>query len=86
MTRRELALRSFWSNDPLCQLYEQANRSCSFTLRQLIDFAEGLSDSAFAAVRGADGSQPSAPCQTRKGDQSKQARRPVLALIQGGRQ
>lgn len=50
ITRRELAMRSFWSMDPLVQLYLRVHETTAFTLRQLIAFAEQLDDQTFAAL------------------------------------
>ena len=58
---RELALKAFWSNHPLCDLYATANgywldgqyhRARSWSLRQLINFAEALPANIIATLAG----------------------------------
>jgi len=42
MSARELAIRSFWSERPLVRLFMQRTARSSFSLRELIAFAEAL--------------------------------------------
>lgn len=42
MTARQLALDSFWSERPLVRLYMERTGQTTFSLRQLIAFAERL--------------------------------------------
>ena len=42
MTARDLACKAFWSDHPLCRIYMLAHDVQSFSLRQLIRFAETL--------------------------------------------
>lgn len=62
MTRRELALDSFWTDRPLCQLYALANGEwCdgqfiparSWSVRDLIAFAEILPEQIISRIDGA---------------------------------
>lgn len=47
ITRRELALDSFWTDWPLVRLYIATTGAAAFSLRQLIAFAEQLPDATF---------------------------------------
>ena len=52
MTRRDLAVHSFWSERPLVMLYMERTGLVSFTLRELIAFAEQLPDDTFEDLAG----------------------------------
>lgn len=47
MTRRDLAVKSFWSERPLIQHFIATTGERSFSLKQLIAFAELLPDPVF---------------------------------------
>jgi hypothetical protein len=60
--RVDLAVRALWSDHPLCQLYALAHGgwaegvyrpAASWSLRQLIAFAESLPEQTFARLSGA---------------------------------
>jgi hypothetical protein len=42
MSARDLACSVFWSEHPLCELYMIVHDAKSFSLRQLIEYAESL--------------------------------------------
>lgn len=42
MTARDLACRSMWSEKPLVRLYQERTGQSSFSVKQLIAFAETL--------------------------------------------
>lgn len=57
--RRELAVRAFWSDHPLCRLYEIANGfwidgryqpAQAFSLRELIAFTETLPETILQRI------------------------------------
>ena len=47
MTRRDLAVDAFWTQRPLVQRFIAETGRTSFSLRELIVFAEQLSDALF---------------------------------------
>lgn len=51
MTRLDLAAESFWTERPLIQHYIAATGERSFSLRQLIAFAEKLPEPIFLALQ-----------------------------------
>jgi hypothetical protein len=59
MTRRDLALDQFWTQRPLVQRFIAETGRSSFSLRDLIAFAELLPDAIFLAL------------QTKRGEPSK---------------
>jgi hypothetical protein len=61
MTRREMALDAFWTERPLVRRFIVETGRTSFSLRELIAFAEQLPDAIFLLLvgnGGAAGSQP----------------------------
>jgi hypothetical protein len=50
LSAHDLALRAFWTERPLCAAYAAATGAASFSLRQLIRFAESLPGPALADV------------------------------------
>lgn len=42
MSARDLALRAFWTEHPLCRMYMFKNDVQQFSVKQLIRFAESL--------------------------------------------
>ncbi len=52
MTARELALDSFWTERPLVRLYIERTGADTFSLQQLIAFAESLPDSILQTMWG----------------------------------
>lgn len=62
MTRKDLAIRSLWSDHPLCQLFALANGewingqfipATSWSVRELIAFAELLPEQIISRIEGA---------------------------------
>lgn len=50
MSRRELALVSFWTERPLVRLFVERTGRATFSLRELIAFAEQLPEQIFAQL------------------------------------
>jgi hypothetical protein len=51
MTRHDLAVASFWSERPLIQRFIADTGRSSFSLRELLAYAEALPDAAFLALQ-----------------------------------
>lgn len=61
MTPREIALASFWTERPLVQLFVAATGADTFSLRQLIAFAETLPSSILRSLETQRGDASQAP-------------------------
>lgn len=73
MTPRDLACLSLWSDKPLVRLYQERTGQSSFSVKQLIAFAESLPATLIEKMWG-ESSQlpPRVPAPTRR--PSQQAR------------
>jgi len=82
MTRRELALDAFWTERPLVQRFIAATGRTSFSLRELIAFAQLLGDPVFLELANEVGrrirsARPVAAAPTRRPSLKARRRRPV---------
>jgi hypothetical protein len=84
MTRRQFALDAFWTERPLVQRFIAETGRSSFSLRELIAFAEQLPDAIFLALqmmRGAPSQgAPHAAAPTRRPIQEARRRGNVTSL------
>lgn len=58
MTARDLACRSLWSDKPLVQLFIAQTGQSSFSVKQLIAFAENLPAALIEKMWGDDSQSP----------------------------
>jgi hypothetical protein len=89
MTRRQFALDAFWTERPLVQRFIAETGRTSFSMRDLIAFAEALPDAIFLALQTKRGEpsqgSPHAAAPTRR-PSLKARRHGRLTLVRQGDQ